>query len=221
MATPRCEKHVKTKRIASNASNIFRKKWLQIITIIIAICGGFPGIISIIDYFRDRPILGFHPHAFLTGTVTLEDSNIPVLIMFGTVTNQGTKPLIPFRFYLKIKVNSEWLSFFPEYIPNAKYFFQSNAQKITMNEDLSKMNLEEWKKPILNGAPAQGCFMFVIDKHTYDYLQVNKSFIYKLICEDVYNNKHTFLSTCGPFDDNIRSLQKKVIKYDIVVGPNE
>jgi hypothetical protein len=200
-----------------NSNNYLRKYRIEIITIIIAVCGGIPGIISIVNYFRDRPILGFLPLGRLTG-ISSQD-NQPFLLVFGSVTNKGTKPLNPIRFYLKIKVNGEWKFLHPDYIPDVNYVFDSDKEIIEVRENLSEINLEEWKDPILVGQPANGCLMFRIDKDTYNYLKDKRSLEYRLICQDIYNNEYTYTSTMGPFDDYAEDQPKKILKYNIIRIP--
>jgi len=78
-----------------------------------------------------------------------EDSNTPLFILFGTVTNRGDEPLNPRKFDLKIKVNGKWLSL-PE---NVECIFNSETQQITI-KNIAKNDLQEWKEPILTGQPA-------------------------------------------------------------------
>jgi len=204
-------------RKTSNDRGFLSKYWFQIITIIIAICGGFPGIINIVKYFHNKPIFGFEPNGLIWGELPQEDVNIPFLVLFGTVTNQGDKPLNPRFFDMKIRDKGKWFALERYSLPvDANCEFHSETQLI-IAKDLAKIDLQEWKEPILIGQPARGCLMFFSKDIDIQELKDSNSLTYQLKCMDIFNKTYTVTSTYGPFSD-VKSLQK-LIKYNVTFGP--
>jgi hypothetical protein len=193
-----------------------RQPVISVIALIIAICGGIPGIISTLNYFlKNKPIFGFDDVGVLSGT--LSDSNTPILALFGTVTNHGDKPLNPKVFDLKIKVDDKWLSLESVYLPkDINCVFNSSTQQITI-KDFAKINLQEWKEPIFIGQPARGCLVFGGNEFNIDKFRSGSTFTYQLTCTDIFNKRYTVTSTRSLFGD-FRN-QQKLIKFDVTFGP--
>ena len=165
--------------------------------------------------FSGQPIFGFEPDGVLCGIH--KDSNTPFLALFGTVTNRGDKPLNPRGFDLKIKVHDKWLSLDSLYLPdNVEHIFNSETQRIII-KDIDKMDLQEWKEPIVMGQPARGCLLFWSKEFDPNTLKSDNSLTFKLTCVDIFNKKYTITSTFGPFADF--KEQRKLIKYNVSFGP--
>lgn len=195
--------------------DFLKENWISITALTIALSGGIPGIISIVNYFHNRPIFGFEPHGILTGTLASDNSERNILMLFGTVTNAGTKPLNPKSFGLKVQAGDKWVSLRKMAIPET-CVFNSERQKIKIKEP-SKINLQEWKRPILIGEPARGCLLFESNELVNETLTDNNSMTFELICVDIFNKEYTFTTTYGPFADFKENI--KLLKYDVTFGP--
>jgi hypothetical protein len=82
--------------------SFFKKDWVIPVTIIVSIFGGGPGLISIIQFFTNKPGFEFHPKNVAKGTF-YNQFNLPMnyLLVTGAIYNPGERPLFPFDFALE------------------------------------------------------------------------------------------------------------------------
>jgi len=110
--------------IISSISKILRasaKHWLTTLTLLLAIVGGVPGVISIYDYFQEKAAVAISVLRFDTGELQWSgDSNrFSYLLLEMEVFNDTEKsiPLPPKPFELTIKINGHWVRLLKTTIP--------------------------------------------------------------------------------------------------------
>ncbi|MCA1763428.1 MAG: hypothetical protein LC664_10605 [Flavobacteriales bacterium] len=86
-------------------SDFISENWVAIISLIVAVFGGAPGIISIVNYFRDKSKLHFYIQHTITGSMSDSVTKTKrVFILFsGILSNKGSNPVLPAHFHLKLK----------------------------------------------------------------------------------------------------------------------
>jgi hypothetical protein len=193
------------------------KKKLSISTFIIAL-GTIVGIyIGIDKIYYNRVIFGFEPSGILTGTLASDSNGNNILMLFGAVTNAGTKPLNPISFSLKVKIENKWIFLQRMAIPEI-CVFNSEQQSIEVPEP-SKSDLQEWKRPITMEEPARGSLMFVSNELDIESLRESNEITFQLTCIDIFKDEYTVTISYGPF----AKFDKPVglIKHGVIFGPKE
>lgn len=111
------------------------EKILPIIALLVAIFGGVPGIFVITNYFyTNRVVFGFNPEGIVGGS--FQQKKMQYIMLLGTVTNEGNKPLHPAYFDLKVKIKDKWISLQKWTIPEDDFF--NKAENKTQNIKIKK-----------------------------------------------------------------------------------
>jgi hypothetical protein len=89
--------------------------WLSIIALVIALIGGVPGIIALLDYCRRSSIqIGFNPENSLASRIRSETPTIngkPAILLYHmTITGKGLQPSYLREINLSIKIKGKWIS---------------------------------------------------------------------------------------------------------------
>jgi len=134
------------------------ENWLTLTSLLIALFGGVPGVISAVSYFKDKPKLHFSLSNLIAGERPGPQGNESMLFVSGTVANSGSKPLSPGRFELEILSSGEWIPLEKSLIPEGANF-QSEKQQIDIAEPW-KMDLQKFSGSIHHGQPIIGFLMF-------------------------------------------------------------
>ena len=168
-----------------------KENWIVIVSVVIALIGGVPGVISIVDYFKNKPILSYRLVNIITGAFFDEASGKEKTMLFltGTISNQGSSVLTPAYFELKGSLDYQTLNFEKQLIPET-IDFGSEKQSILVT-DPSKNDLQKFNSTVSTGMPLYGHLLF----YTYDIglarLQDDiKNLKLTLICIDVFGKKH-------------------------------
>lgn len=82
---------------------------ITIITIIISICGGIPGIINIIKWSRERPLFRYVQDVITYGGFLQNGVPYDFIMLNGAIHNNGEKPLFPASFILQITFHDKEL----------------------------------------------------------------------------------------------------------------
>ncbi len=199
-----------------------RKNKLAITALIIAVFGGFPGAISILNYLHTPQIIfGFKPDVYLHGTLPPKYGSKKIFMLTGTVTNEGDKSLIPRYFDLKIKIEDKWISLERTIIPQ-DYEFEQTKPQVTKIEGAADRDLLRYIRPITKEEPAYGHLLFTSDELDIKALKASmykrNSITFELSCISIYDEKYIVTQT-NDLDriDGLRELPKQGILY----GPKE
>lgn len=85
---------------------------LDVVTIVVALVGGVPGIIATIDHLRKRPRLRLKVVSYVTGQLTTPDRRTRTLLTISvTAANASAAPIMPDVFDLVLEVNGARLAF--------------------------------------------------------------------------------------------------------------
>ena len=114
--------------------NPLRKSWIQenlltILALVIALSGGVPGCINLIDYLNKKPVFSFKAKAIGVSVYTIqqEKKNVVHIALAGSLFNSGEKPLFVDRFELYVKINGEKVKATSLYMKGLKGYVQPNG----------------------------------------------------------------------------------------------
>lgn len=166
------------------------ENWLVIISLLVALIGGVPGIIAVINQRRNRPIFRFALENLITGTMPHEPSHDgqTMVLLTGTASNEGNSVLTPAVFELNCKVDGKWIKFEKTLILEDAQF-QSDTQDIQF-ESVSQDDLQKFSGTITTGMPLRGHLMFVSRAVPLERIQNNQNLELKLTCRDIFGKEH-------------------------------
>lgn len=197
-----------------------KKKKLSITTLIIVL-GTIVGIyIGIDKIYYNRVIFGFKPDGIVCGSFPEKKIGKQFIILFGTATNEGNKPLHPAHFDLKIKIKDKWISLLKSTIPEDDVF--ARAKNKTQNfeiKDAAKNDLQAWKRPITVEEPACGNLMFLSDELDFKSMEDSNNITFELTCVDIYGKKYKF-TTIYRYGTDFKT-PVKLIKHNVKFGPKK
>jgi len=92
-----------------------RIEWLSIVALIIALFGGIPGIIGVVDYFkRSSFTIGFDPNNSLACRINSTTAYIggkPAILLYRiTITGKGLQPSYLREIRLELKIGGHWIN---------------------------------------------------------------------------------------------------------------
>ena len=168
-----------------------KDNWIATLSLVIALIGGVPGIISVADYLKNRPILSYRLVNIITGALLDEASGKEKTMLFltGTISNEGSNILTPAYFELKGTLDNQILNFEKKLIPETVNF-GSEEQNILVT-DPSKNDLQKFNSTVSTGMPLYGHLLFYTSDIILNKLRSNlKNLKLTLICVDVFGKKH-------------------------------
>lgn len=174
-----------------------KQNWIALLSLLIAFIGGAPGVISIINHFRQKSTFQYSLAGIIFGEFSINKSCM--LLFSGIISNVGDKPLVPATFDLEVKIGKTWHKMSKILIPeNSK--FESNQQEITIDKPWES-DLQKIKVSITQSMPAYGYLMFTnnaLKKEAFEVLDIT----YKLICTDIFGKKYS--RKFSQIDNNIQ-----------------
>lgn len=173
---------------------IFSDNWIAILSLLVAVIGGVPGILSVIKHYRNRPLLEFTVAQVITGQRENGGSTESVIMLCGAITNSTDAPLTPDHFELEMAIDGgAFISFTKRLMPENPEFL-SDTQDIQLS---SPNDLQRWRQAITMAAPVDGQFMFTSRDIELSTLQNAREYSIRLTCHDVFGKQHT---TTFPYD---------------------
>ena len=170
--------------------DFLKDNWIAIFSLIIALIGGVPGIITIINQQKNRPNFEFTLVNFITGQLAMQKhKDDPAMILLtGTASNKGNTVLTPAHFEFKAKIDGRWHNFEKTLIPE-NAVFDSEAQNIKINNPY-KNDLQRFNGSITTGMPLYGHLMFISHKIPLRKLRDTSAIEMRLICLDIFGKRH-------------------------------
>ena len=95
-----------------------REHWLSLISLAVALLGGVPGVITVLNDRKARPKLAAYIHHLMP--ISSKDAwgeSLVGLILHISVGNKGKEALVPLVFQLDCKINGKWIAFESSSIP--------------------------------------------------------------------------------------------------------
>jgi hypothetical protein len=176
----------------SSDMEFLKNNWLAILSIIIALTGGVPGLITIYrNFIKDRPILTYTLVNIITGSELnkLTNEERTMIFLVGTLSNAGNGLLTPGYFGLKGTINKKKLRLVKEIIRNDMYF-DSESMNISLRNP-AENDLQRFNSAISKGTPVAGNLLFLTSDITLDELTRNLNELeLVLICVDIFGKAH-------------------------------
>ena len=184
---------------------------IALISLLVALIGGVPGVIAAINHFKNKIIFDFKVEGFIVGNSNR--GKFPFVFLVGTVTNAGNKPLVPNTYDLEIKMSKKWIKLKKMAIP-ANSTFGNDVQVMNI-PDAHEKDLLRIKQNVTTSSPAYGCLMFTTDEISLGELKDNE-YTLRLTCFDVFSKKHEMElpKPKGKFDQSV-----VLPKHDISILP--
>lgn len=168
------------------------QNWLSLISLLIALLGGIPGIIAAITHFKDKPDFYFSFDAINTGELINEETGQKMsdVLISGTLSNSGTQPLSPGYFTLSLDINGQWRTLDRLLIPE-NLVLHSHEQEISIGEPW-KHDLQRYTGTISKGIPLHGFLMFVHKDIPIETIResLEKGRLIRIVCVDIFGKKH-------------------------------
>ena len=161
-----------------------KQNWVALSSLLVAFLGGVPGIVAIVNNYRQKPIF-----RYLLAGITLGEfsTNKSCMLLFsGTISNAGGKPLVLATFDLEVKIGKTWHKMTKILIPENSRF-ESSQQEITIDKPWEN-DLQRTMTPITQSTPVYGHLMFTnhtLKKEAFGTISI----MYKLICTDIFGKK--------------------------------
>ena len=173
-------------------NEFFSDNWLALLSMIVALVGGLPGIVSLIKHYRDKPIFSYTISNIVMGQF-VENANGQVETMVfisGTISNKGNQPLSPSLFELFVEIEGKWKQFRRMLVPETTQF-HSETQEINVREPWRR-DLQRFSGAIDRGMPVHGFLMFAREDVSLEAVRkaVEENRLLKLECTDIYGAKH-------------------------------
>jgi hypothetical protein len=142
----------------------FAANWLAILSLIVALVGGVPGIVTIINHWRDVPRFSFSLAQWISGESISDDRTVPFIFLTGTASNPGKQPLLPACYELRLQVRTNEYQLERTLIPE-DISFGSERQIIQVDKPWAR-DLQRRPDSIVPGLPVLGFLMFLAP-HSY------------------------------------------------------
>lgn len=164
---------------------------IAILALLISLVGGIPGAIEFLKYRRDHPLFVFSYGNVVNGEMLSPGSPKPatMVLLTGTLSNEGALPLSPAYFDLWFKFRGKWIKFEKMLIP-PDINFPSNTQVIEVSNP-SDRDLQRLNGLVTTGVPVNGCLLFVSKELTLEEMRNELSWSFRLECVDVFGKRHT------------------------------
>jgi hypothetical protein len=164
--------------------------WLSLLSLAVALIGGVPGIIAVLEHMRRGPDFGVTVPNFITGEQLADGMRRAMVLLTMTIWNRGEAPIAPAVFDLDVKVKRRWVCFDRCLIPeNAQ--FQGEQQQI-LAPVAPASDLQRFNRSITWEKPAYGYLMFVTDRVTRAELQEMGRIQIRITCKDASDREHRF-----------------------------
>jgi hypothetical protein len=169
----------------------FQDNWLAIVSLIVGAAGGIPGILSVLQHFRDKPGFAFTLSNWITGEISdFNGVREPFILLSGTVANSGKQALSPSHFELVLEVGAKRYQAEKMLIPESVQF-QSEHQDIDIESPWRK-DLQRFASVVPPGLPVEGFLMYRLPNVPLVDLRRPTETRFALICVDVFGRRHSF-----------------------------
>ena len=172
------------------AMEFLRNNWLAIISLLVALIGGVPGVIAVINQRKNRPIFRFDLVNVITGEMPKKPSGDvhTMILLTGTASNEGNSVLSPAYFELECKVDGTWIKFEKTLIPEDAQF-QSDVQDIQL-ASAWRRDLQRFSSTVTRGMPLNGHLMFISPNVPLVKVRNKPDLQLKLTCWDIFGKEH-------------------------------
>lgn len=170
--------------------DFIRVNWLALISLCVALIGGAPGVVAVLNEWKSRPKLSAYLHHLIP--IHANDvwgGSLAGLILHVAIGNKGKEPLVPLAFQLECKINGKWIPFEASSIPEG--FTISGAGWQYKYTNVDKNDIQKRQAAITREIPIYGFFSFVSKEIGFE--ELNNIFVrmpIKLKCTDLFGSVH-------------------------------
>ena len=164
--------------------------WLALLSLVVALIGGVPGIIAVLEHMRRGPEFGVTVPNFVTGEQLADGTRRTMILLTLTIWNRGETPIAPAVFDLDVKMKGRWIRFDRSLIPDEAKFQGERQQILAPISPAS--DLQRFKGSITREQPAYGYLMFVTDRIARDQLQQVGRIPIRVTCKAASDRNHRF-----------------------------
>ncbi len=167
-----------------------QENWLVLLSLLVALVGGVPGFIKVLDHIKNRPIFTFMLENLVTGEMNIQakQTSTAMILLTGTASNKGAIPLSPAYFNLKAHISTGWINFERMIIPPGTRF-NSHSQIIDLQEPETS-DMQRYRGSISEATPVRGNLMFTSSQVTNEELKNIMDWKLQLECVDIFGRKH-------------------------------
>ena len=190
-------------------TSFIQEHWLALVSLIVALIGGVPGIVTVIQEWRSRPKLAAYLHHLIPlNTTNVLGESFTGLILHIAIGNKGKEPLVPLVFQLECKIRGTWFSFQTASIPEGFKVSGPDVQYSYTN--VEENDIQKRQKSITRESPVNGYLFFVSKEINFDDLQtVFMRMPIKLKCRDLFGQVYEFILN----DDLVNTAQLSPIHF--------
>ena len=164
--------------------------WLALLSLAIALIGGVPGVIAVLEHMRKGPEFGVTVPNFIIGEQLADGVRRTMILLTATIWNRGETAITPAIFDLDVKIGGRWIRFDRCLIPEGATFQAQHQQILAPAAPAS--DLQRFKGSITREMPAYGYLMFVTDRITKKNLGEANRLPVRITCKDASEREHTF-----------------------------
>ena len=178
------------KKTNSNITDFTKKPIVIILTVLTALLGGIPVIITTINYFNQKPELKFSLGTTQDATMIYPNGQkIGFFFITCSVVNIGTKPLFPAQFHVFVKYNDKETELNPSLVP-ADFHGHTDDSIHFKYKNSSENDLLKVKK-ISPDEVNYGNLFFVTTEDVVKEYQKTKNRFIKINCVDVFGKTYS------------------------------
>lgn len=172
------------------AVEFVKRHWFAAFSFLLAAIGGVPGFLGILDRRKNKALFHFALAAMFSGTRSGDGRT--VVILTGTVSNDGKSPLAPAFFGLECKIGrGGWVTFDKELIPTNLRL--EPGFEITSTRPLPETDIGRFSGSIAEGQPIHGQIAFssnVMSANEFQAASRERKLKMRMTCTDVFNRRH-------------------------------
>ncbi|MHB1188323.1 hypothetical protein [Thiobacillus sp.] len=173
--------------------DVLRDNWIALVSLSVALVGGVPGVIAVVNEWRARPNLA----AYLRNIVVINANDVwgetrAGLILFIAIGNKGKDSLVPLAYQLECQIGGKWMLFESLSVPEGYVVNGPDWQYKFV--DVAENDIQIQRKTISRESPVQGFLTFgsrdtTVEELTSVYLRMP----IKLKCVDLFGHVHEFI----------------------------
>lgn len=159
--------------------------WLALLSLAVALIGGIPGVLAVLDHLRRAPEFGVTLVNIVVGIEKRGERETAMLLVTLTAWNKGERPVTPASFDMELRGGRRWLRLQPALIP-ADIDLKSDEQTI----EIEPRDLQLFTGSIAPERPVSGHLKFNTDAFRYGELRNSGELAGRLTCNDIFGRKH-------------------------------
>ena len=173
--------------------DLILKNWISLISLSIALIGGIPGLITVLNNKKAQPKLAAYVHHLSPFSCNdTQGKSLVGLILHISIGNKGKDALVPLVFQLECKISGKWVSFEASSIPEGFTITGPGWQHKYTN--VAKNDIQKRQQSITRESPINGHLSFASRSVSFDELnRVHLQMPLRLKCVDLFGKTYKFI----------------------------